>query len=153
MLNANHWFVAFDQGQDLRLSAWNARTRLRAGAKHLCGQTCLHKLVDDFLAQALNIRRSPSGSGVTNDEPLARSRAPQTDSSLAAEAAHVAKSSPKLSAAYTDQFEDFESSARLLQSPVSAPRPSRFEAWKREREREFRAAEKRSTITTRRSIA
>ena len=56
----NHWFVAYDQGGELRVSGWNSRNRLRPGSKHLCGQTCLHKLVDDFMAQALSTRVQPS---------------------------------------------------------------------------------------------
>jgi len=54
----NHWFVAYDQGGELRVSGWNTRNRLRPGSKHLCGQTCLHKLVDDFMAKALTARVS-----------------------------------------------------------------------------------------------
>ena len=56
----NHWFVAYDQGGELRVSGWNSRNRLRPGSKHLCGQTCLHKLVDDFMAKALATRVRPS---------------------------------------------------------------------------------------------
>jgi len=52
----NHWFVAYDHGGELRLSGWVSRNRLRPGSKHLCGQTCLHKLVDDFMAKALAVR-------------------------------------------------------------------------------------------------
>ena len=56
MQRTNHWFVAYDQGAELRISGWNSRSRLRAGAKHLCGHTCLHKLVDDFMARTLAVR-------------------------------------------------------------------------------------------------
>ncbi len=52
----NHWFVAYDQSGELRISGWNSQSRLRAGAKHLCGQTCLHKLVDDFMAKTIAVR-------------------------------------------------------------------------------------------------
>jgi len=54
----NHWFVAYDQGGELRVSGWNSRNRLRPGSKHLCGQTCLHKLVDDFMAKLLAVKPS-----------------------------------------------------------------------------------------------
>src|ERR1700691_2312672 len=56
----NHWFVASEQGGELRLSGWNSRNRLRPGMKHLCGQTCLHKLVDEFMARAIAVR-APAG--------------------------------------------------------------------------------------------
>lgn len=49
----NHWFVAYEMGGELRISGWNTRNRLRANSKHLCGQTCLHKLVDDFMARSI----------------------------------------------------------------------------------------------------
>jgi len=153
MLNANHWFVAYDQGPDLRLSAWNARTRLRAGAKHLCGQTCLHKLVDEFMAEVLNVRTAPPASKPATDELRALSKAQHIDARLTTGAAHATQSRPTISAAYLDQKEEFESSARMLPSPIRASRTSRLEAWKREREREERAAEQRPTIAARRSIA
>lgn len=54
----NHWFVAYEQAGELRVSGWCSRNRQRPGAKHLCGQTCLHKLVDDFMARTLV--KSPS---------------------------------------------------------------------------------------------
>ena len=49
----NHWFVAYEMAGELRISGWNSRNRLRANSKHLCGQTCLHKLVDDFMARSI----------------------------------------------------------------------------------------------------
>ena len=58
----NHWFVAYDQGGELRVSGWNSRNRLRPGSKHLCGQTCLHKLVDDFMARAISARPPQSAA-------------------------------------------------------------------------------------------
>ncbi len=52
----NHWFVAYEQGGELRVSGWSSRHKLRPGSKHLCGQTCLHKLVDEFMAKAIAVR-------------------------------------------------------------------------------------------------
>jgi len=49
----NHWFVAVRSGRRAAVSGWKSRNRLRPGTKHLCGQTCLHKLVDEFMAQRL----------------------------------------------------------------------------------------------------
>ena len=68
----NHWFVAYEQGGELRVSGWNSRNRLRPGSKHLCGQTCLHKLVDDFMARAIAVR--PAGAAAVAAEPLERGR-------------------------------------------------------------------------------
>jgi len=52
----NHWFVAYEQAGELRVSGWSSRHKLRPGSKHLCGQTCLHKLVDEFMAKSLAVR-------------------------------------------------------------------------------------------------
>src|ERR1035438_1065140 len=64
----NHWFVAYDQGEELRVSGWNSRNRLRPGFKHLCGQTCVHKLVDDFMARALTTRVPQAAQIDVDDE-------------------------------------------------------------------------------------
>ena len=49
----NHWFVAWEVAGELRVSGWNSRNRQRTGAKHLCGQVCMHKLADDFMARVI----------------------------------------------------------------------------------------------------
>jgi len=176
----NHWFVANEQGGELRVSGWNSRNRLRPGSKHLCGQTCLHKLVDDFMARALTERGPQAAANNAASEvqesvvkEMAKKEAAGTDASLTSSAA----------------FEDaeFESSARLIPAPVpvaparpplrmpiemvaapARPRsdeaivlvddePPRFAtrnwraaAWEREREREMRANERHSGSPARR---
>lgn len=60
----NHWFIAFDQGAELRISGFNAKDRFRSGAKHLCGQTCLHKLVDEFMARTI-AKKTPAAETAT----------------------------------------------------------------------------------------
>ena len=57
----NHWFVAYETAGELRVSGWNSRNRLRAGSKHLCGQACLHKLADDFMARVVGGKTLRSG--------------------------------------------------------------------------------------------
>jgi len=148
----NHWFVAYEQGGELRVSGWTSRHRLRPDSKHLCGQTCLHKLVDEFMAKSI-AKRAKSNEETTEVEvemPV------MADTSLAVAA-------------------EIESSARLLpplaqepSKPVHRPLPEivtmpsrtypkeipplpadtlryasrrwHAEAWEREREREMRAA-------------
>src|SRR5208282_2663523 len=95
----NHWFVACDLGGELRVSGWNSRNRLRPGSKHLCGQTCLHMLVDDFMARTLTSRAHPAAA----EEIEAEEKALPTDASLTSGAPHV----------------EVESSARLLTPPVT----------------------------------
>jgi hypothetical protein len=161
----NHWFVASEQGGELRVSGWNSRNRLRPGMKHLCGQTCLHKLVDEFMARTIAVRVQ-AGSA---EDVAVQHQVLDTDASLTSESA----------------FADVDSSARLLTTAVPAlPRrpplrapaelvampgrmtieeipapgePTRFasrnlraEAWDRERERELRAVERNTNISARR---
>lgn len=171
----NHWFVACEQAGELRVSGWNSRNRLRTGSKHLCGQTCLHKLVDEFMARSIAGRiHTP----VAADKPEAEPARADLDTSL------------------TSAYADDETSARLIPTPVahaspaplppailaaraaavvsmparpisdaavSAPVPIpvddastyssrrwRAEAWERERNRELRAVERHPDILRRR---
>ncbi len=156
MLHPNHWFAANDQGPELRVSRWDTRSRLRPGTKHLCGQTCLHKLVDEFTARTVN-QRVPSPAG----KPAAEKQGPQSASpraqmNLAPPKALAASALPVIAAAYIpepriDNKDEFESSARLL-TPLEPPaRSGRAEAWKRERDRQQQAADPHTM--RRRSIA
>jgi hypothetical protein len=52
----NHWFIAYEQSGELRVSDWNSQRLLSPGTKHLCGENCLHKLLDEFLASSAQAR-------------------------------------------------------------------------------------------------
>jgi hypothetical protein len=95
----NHWFVAYEQGGELRVSGWTSRHRLRPGSKHLCGQTCLHKLVDEFMAKSIAVRsqRAAEPGEAELESPA------QFDASLTSAAT----------------FEEPESSARLITPPAA----------------------------------
>jgi len=154
--------VAFEQGGELRLSGWSSRNRLRPGMKHLCGQTCLHKLVDEFMARAIEVR---------------------TPASLAEESVDCASSATDTSLTLTAAYEEVESLGREVTPPVLTKRippkahaelvampgrhlteepaipgdATRFtsrnwraEAWDRERERELRAVEREPDTSARR---
>lgn len=97
----NHWFVAYEQAGELRVSGWNSRYKLRQGAKHLCGQTCLHKLVDEYMAKSI-ASRSKRAVGEAEAES-----APATDTSLTSGLAYA----------------DFDSSARLI-TPTEPLKPA-----------------------------
>jgi hypothetical protein len=161
----NHWFVAYEQAGELRVSGWTSRHRLRTDSKHLCGQTCLHKLVDEFMAKSIASRPKP-----VDEEADVEPASVPSDTSL------------------TSACEEIESSARLLTPAQQAPprpeirsqadvvsmpaqlfpetrppipdQPPRYssrtwqaEAWQRERERELRATENHPGIAARRSTA
>ena len=174
----NHWFVAYEQNGELRVSGWNSRNRLRPGTRHLCGQTCLHKLVDDFMARAISQKSQPTAqTGAEVNSGTAATTSARTgtgiDASLTARVA----------------YDEFASSARLitparptLQIAVAKPaaelvtmtgrnwidtavpsienqgfqnqrlstRNRHAEAWEREREREQRGDDCRKDISRRR---
>jgi len=152
----NHWFVAYEAAGELRVSGWGSRNRLRPGMKHLCGQTCLHKLMDDFMARTLAVRVT---AALAEESEVPRPQAAAADASLTADAAYEEEVSsarlltppPALPPARTQ----FRSQPELVaipgrfpsEDPVSpldeparfTPRSRRIEAWDREREREMRA--------------
>src|SRR6266567_5085845 len=80
----NHWFVAYTHGSELRVTGWNANGRIRAGCKHLCGQTCLHKLLDEFIAGTMASRTPPLPDDAQREEPIAA-----TDAALTSTAAYA----------------------------------------------------------------
>lgn len=161
----NHWFVAYEQGGELRVSGWHSRNRLRPGSKHLCGQTCLHKLVDEFIAKVIAVRLH----GAPAEASEVRETAAGVDTSLTSDAAYVELESsahlipPPAPAA---PISPFKIQAELVTMPgrphadASGPTPNeppryasrnwRAEAWERERERELRANERRPDIAARR---
>ena len=162
----NHWFVAYDQGGELRVSGWNSRNRLRPGSKHLCGQTCLHKLVDEFMARAL-AARAPSSPA--DEAEAVEPRPAATDTSLTSDAAYAeAESSARLiptPAAVVPTHTVHrvpielvavpsrgrsEEAAVVDDAPRFASRNWRAEAWERERERESRSVERRPEVAPRR---
>lgn len=98
----NHWFVAYEQNGELRVSGWSARNRIHPGMKHLCGQACVHKLVDDFVTRAV-------------------SQKAQTAAQTARTAADAltAKSPSRIDASLTSRqaYDELESSVRLVANP------------------------------------
>jgi hypothetical protein len=165
----NHWFVAYDQGGELRVSGWNTRNRLRPGSKHLCGQTCLHKLVDEFMARSLQARPPAAANDVEVEQARVKIDASLTSSPAYAEVDSSARLITPISPAlpmrpalrppvelvsmpprppYRQPVDDPLPSPN--EPPVFMSRQWRAEAWERERERETRAAEHRSEIALRR---
>jgi hypothetical protein len=160
----NHWFVAYEQAGELRVSGWHSRNRLRPGSKHLCGQTCLHKLVDEFMAKAIAVRSHATAA----DVPEVLEQAVGVDTSLTSSAAYVEiESSARLITPKTPALplSPFKPQAGLVTMPAKphtetlapphdepryASRNWRTEAWEREREREQRATEHGSDIAARR---
>ncbi|WP_348264900.1 hypothetical protein P8935_10270 [Telmatobacter sp. DSM 110680] len=135
MLNANHWFVAYDRGAELRIGPWSAHGRIKASARHLCGHKCLHKLVDDFMAKTFGVQASSSVA------PAAKAALaiPCPDTSLTRMGSHRMQALPIIGT----HLEEFESSAQLIKATevtvsraASGSTALRAEAWKRERQRQ-----------------
>jgi hypothetical protein len=101
----NHWYVAYDQGNEFHVSGWSPSSPVQAGAKHLCGQNCLHKMLDEFLAAHMH----PAGvaKGVAQEE-LQHAVTTNKDANLYSVASHAA---PIAADTYIDEY---ESSARLV---------------------------------------
>jgi hypothetical protein len=162
----NHWYVAYDQAGELRVSGLNPRNRLRPGAKHLCGQTCLHKLVDDFITRAQEVRPLPA----VVEEARIEAPVAATDTSLTSNAAHGDAESPARAPAppmlVSPNRPPFRAQPELVAMPEKpqaenaslapdeppryASRNWRADAWEREREREMQAAKGRPDRAARR---
>jgi hypothetical protein len=141
----NHWFVAYTHAGELRVSGWGAQGKIRAGSKHLCGQTCVHKLVDEFIAGAATGKVHASTAESVAEDPVV-----VADTSLTGSAAYLKPtSSPGLPASAMPAAAIAIAPTRALQEPhppvtvpmvEDAPNYSshrwRAEAWERERERE-----------------
>lgn len=112
----NHWFVAYETAGELRVSGWSSRNRLRAGSKHLCGQACLHKLADEFVARTIARRlQAAVCEEIEPDVPA------QTDTSLTSPAATTCGATCN-----TTCIDEFESSARLITPPEPVLKPEPF---------------------------
>lgn len=166
----NHWFVAYIQGDELRVSGWRSNQRLRVGTKHLCGQTCLHKLVDDFMAGKLTVRLQNSSHDPEAVE--AESEIAGIDTSLTFAATYETEEPLPGPIGVPEAAQPLP--ARLVQAPEADPvslpgtadasltqvaprredpvayasRRWRADAWKREQDRELRD----SGIHSRRTI-
>lgn len=149
----NHWFVAYEQAGELRIGGWTSRQRLRSGAKHLCGQTCLHKLVDEFIAQSINLR-PPRAAEQPEAEPSLVG-----DTSLTSAAAYPGPGLPGKPARQQAAPPDIVTMPSRPNPEELPPAPAepryssqswRAAAWERERERELHAVENRPDLAARR---
>ncbi len=58
----NHWFVAYDEGGEFRVSGLTPSNSLDLVAKHLCGESCVHKLLEEFLISTKASHTHPAGA-------------------------------------------------------------------------------------------
>lgn len=50
----SHWFVAYEQGGELKLRGWESPRQSRKDVKHLCGQKCAQRLTANFTASVMS---------------------------------------------------------------------------------------------------
>lgn len=159
----NHWFVVCEQAGELRVSGWNSRNRLRPATKHLCGQTCLHKLVDEFIARAMAGKLAVHAAPAVDDDVQNETDASGTAGALEDEdesSARIipapppvrplplpstvlpmpaAKPLPSLVASAMEEMRPIPVTPRIEDAPNYASRRWRAEAWQRERDRTLRS--------------
>jgi hypothetical protein len=61
---ANHWFVACEESGELRISGWNSLHLQSPATKHLCGETCAHKLISQFLMKLVDVGTQRAADGI-----------------------------------------------------------------------------------------
>ena len=141
--HSSHWFVAYEQGAELRVSGWNSRFRMRPESKHLCGQACIYKLMDDFLARVVAEAKPKQ---IEAERASASRVRIGSDASLTSSAAYIEVESVRLitPAAKPElvptpvKTESAETQVPLEEGPRYGTRNWRAEAWERERAREQR---------------
>ncbi|MGA3034586.1 MAG: hypothetical protein ABSD70_14950 [Terracidiphilus sp.] len=157
----NHWFVAYEQAGELRVSGWTSRHRLRADSKHLCGQKCLHKLVDDFIAKSIASRARSAADKDGGDSASACQDTSLTSGEELESSARLLIATPQIASLPAFGRESRIAATQERQRPEDLPPepagPARYssrswhaEAWQRERERELRAIENHPEVAERR---
>jgi hypothetical protein len=84
---ANHWFVAREESGELRISGWNSLHLQFPETKHLCGETCAHKLISQFLMKLVDVGTQRAAD---------KSPAPAAETKISAPADGAAPSPPTL---------------------------------------------------------
>jgi hypothetical protein len=67
----SHWFVAYEQGGELKLRGWESPKISRKHVKHLCGQKCAQRLTANFTASIMsaeNVSESERAAASENAE-------------------------------------------------------------------------------------
>lgn len=68
----NHWFVAYQETGELRISGWNSLRLLSPETKHLCGEACAHKLISQFLMRSVDLEHKGLQTRVRLRRPRTR---------------------------------------------------------------------------------
>jgi hypothetical protein len=83
----SNWFVIYDQEGEFRIKAWNPAETLGTGARHVCGQNCLFKLIEEFLVTQTKAARAAKAA---SKKQMPRVEATTTNANLDSTAPHIA---------------------------------------------------------------
>lgn len=64
----SHWFVAYEQGGELKLRGWESPKQSRKDVKHLCGQKCAQRLTANFTASVMSAGNATESAKVAAPE-------------------------------------------------------------------------------------
>ena len=67
----SHWFVAYEQGGELKLRGWEPPKQSRKDVKHLCGQKCAQRLTANFTASVMSAGNASENMKVAVSEAAA----------------------------------------------------------------------------------
>jgi hypothetical protein len=85
---SNYWFVAYEQGGELKLRGWESPKSSRKDAKHLCGQKCAQRMMANFMALQM--------ASVHNGEQGKEAPVENVDYATAGESREVAERTERL---------------------------------------------------------
>src|SRR5215470_3087948 len=66
--STSFWFVADELGGEIRLRGWESPKKSRRNVRHLCGQKCVQRMMDNFTASL----KAGQQAGKTSKEPAAQ---------------------------------------------------------------------------------
>lgn len=66
----SHWFVAYEQGGELKLRGWESPKHSRKDVKHLCGQKCAQRLTANFTASVMSAGNASESARIALPETV-----------------------------------------------------------------------------------
>lgn len=138
----SHWFVAYEQGGELKLRGWESPKQSRKDVKHLCGQKCAQRLTANFTASVMaagntaetskiavpNVVEQPAVAAVDDQDDmpvLQRMGYDRATAAMIEEESWAGPAKPKAAARNTESREKVEResfiNATRVKPPMSRP--------------------------------
>jgi len=67
----SRWFVADEIKGEIRLRGWESQQKARRNARHLCGQKCVQRMMDNFTAGILAVQAGKAATKEMLESPVA----------------------------------------------------------------------------------